>query len=560
MTGRLSEHFRFIGPKILLHLGISAASGIALGVVEIAFSYALQAFLVTIGVLHPDNAMLPGYLLSLSLGGVFGLIAAVGLLRGLLLGVNYYFQGSASEEFLCTVRSRLIHWALHSDSASSSEVTSLFNARAVGAVAAIYAWQALITQAPIILLLGFTLVVISPLLTVSAAVALLVMAPMMLWIDARLKETSTATISDWDRANARLLMSMKNLLLLQIYGMEQTEDRLAQESLRRYRIGTTRRYALAAAKNVTPQILGLVVVSLVALIAKKHALLAPGVLASYFYLFLRLVQSSASANAASSDLVFGLPHYRILLDWWRRAQERAALTSKAEGPAVPGGSVGWRLDDVSFRYADGAAKVFDGFSATLKPGQTAVITGPSGTGKSTLLGLLLGNLRPMSGTAELLLEDGKRLPLEQCRAGLVRRVGYVGPESFLVEGTVYDNLVYGVRHKPSDAEVEEALRLAECQFLLALPKGLQHRITEQGQGLSAGQKQRLSLARALLRRPTVLILDEATSNLDMETEARLVDTLAKLKGSMTIVAVTHRRELLRIADMHLELEGIQSLT
>jgi len=90
-------------------------------------------------------------------------------------------------------------------------------------------------------------------------------------------------------------------------------------------------------------------------------------------------------------------------------------------------------------------------------------------------------------------------------------------------------------------------------FVFNLPGKLSYRLTEQGQGLSAGQKQRLALARALLRNPKALVLDEATSNLDSITEMKLVETFKQLKGSVTLVAVTHRLELLRIADQHLEL-------
>ena len=95
-----------------------------------------------------------------------------------------------------------------------------------------------------------------------------------------------------------------------------------------------------------------------------------------------------------------------------------------------------------------------------------------------------------------------------------------------------------------------ALNLANCAFVSRLDKGLEHGLTEQGEGLSAGQKQRLALARALLRKPNVLILDEATSNLDIHSEESLVKTFEQLKGKVTIIAVTHREALLRIADQH----------
>lgn len=129
----------------------------------------------------------------------------------------------------------------------------------------------------------------------------------------------------------------------------------------------------------------------------------------------------------------------------------------------------------------------------------------------------------------------------------------MGAESFIVEGTIRDNLLYGLEHSPTSQEINSAIELAECSFIHELPKKLDHPLTENGQGLSAGQKQRIALARALLRRPKALILDEATANLDSETEARLIQTLQRLKKNHTILAVTHRPALVEVADRTLEL-------
>ena len=115
-------------------------------------------------------------------------------------------------------------------------------------------------------------------------------------------------------------------------------------------------------------------------------------------------------------------------------------------------------------------------------------------------------------------------------------------------GTIRDQLMLGQPAQPGAAEIREALALAQCCFVDRLALGLDHPVTEQGGGLSAGQKQRLSIARAILRKPAMLLLDEATSNLDAGTEAAVVAALASLRGRMTIVAITHRDAVLSIAD------------
>lgn len=216
------------------------------------------------------------------------------------------------------------------------------------------------------------------------------------------------------------------------------------------------------------------------------------------------------------------------------------------------GLVGWSLKNVRFQYPGASATVFNEFDAQIRPGETCVIRGPSGAGKTTLLGILLGELKPGLGEVNVSNESGV-YPLASVRSELLPRVGYVGPESFLLEGSIRENLVYGLDRVPSDTEVQHALDLAECGFVRELPRGLDHHLTEQGQGLSAGQKQRLSLARALLRDPRILVLDEATSNLDTETEGRLVETLSGLKRKMTLIVVTHRDQPLKLADQTIQL-------
>jgi ABC-type bacteriocin/lantibiotic exporter with double-glycine peptidase domain len=270
------------------------------------------------------------------------------------------------------------------------------------------------------------------------------------------------------------------------------------------------------------------------------------------------VQAFAEVVKLSSTIIFYMPNTVRLAVWWAEHSGDSIRASKtpeslAEEPAF-GGGIGWNLEGVSFRFTEEMPSLFNGLKLRILPRSSLVITGASGSGKSTLLALLLGNLRPSEGSVSLLAEGEERAPEGKVRRKLLASIGYVGPESFLVEGTILENVTYGINRPCSDADVKEALLQAECGFVFSLPRGLDHRITEQGTGLSAGQKQRLSLARALLRKPLALILDEATSNLDRESEARLIETLRGLKASTTLIIVTHREAILTLADQILTLD------
>ena len=225
-----------------------------------------------------------------------------------------------------------------------------------------------------------------------------------------------------------------------------------------------------------------------------------------------------------------------------------------ESVAPIAGPIGWFVDGVCYRYPDGGDVIVSGLSTEIKPGTAVVLTGPSGSGKSTILGLLLGQLEPTSGTVDVQV-DGERLGIARAAPRMLRHVGYIGADGFLVEGTLRENLFYGLDRVPTPDEIEDALARAECSFIDGFPDRLNHRLTFHGAGLSSGQKQRLALARALLRKPRALILDEATSNLDSETEWRILQTLRRLKGEVTLVIATHRPALIELGDERVDLGG-----
>lgn len=529
-----------------------AALGVVLFGVDAAFAMLLQVFFVKVGVMGTGALHLPPWMPDMPGRWTMAVLAAFGALRGLLYGLQAFMQGATQEEFVTLQRRRVLEWTFTSPSASTAEVTSLFNLRAVYAGTAVYNLQAAAVQATLAVLLGAGLLVLAPKLTVFVAAALTLLVVPLRWADRRIKSAGDGLKREWDRTNERLVVSIKNLLLLQIHGTQREEEGRAQQSLSATLAHALSYYRLTGLKTGLPQFYGVLTVAAVAALTVRVAGLPAGFLLSYLYLVLRFVQTVAQASQAYSTYLLNRPQLDGLRDWWREHWAERAPAA-AEAPAEPlAAPFGWRLDGVAFGYP-GSAPLFQGLSLDVPPGGTLVVQGPSGAGKSTLLSLLLGGLAPSAGSVSVRLPDGSERPLAELRGRVLKSLGYVGPETFLVEGTVLKNLRYGLDREPTGAELEEALSLAECGFLKSLPGGLSHALSEQGQGLSAGQKQRLALARALLRRPTALILDEATANLDHDTEERLVATLERLKGRMTLVAVTHRKPLTRLADRLLTL-------
>jgi ABC-type multidrug transport system fused ATPase/permease subunit len=214
-------------------------------------------------------------------------------------------------------------------------------------------------------------------------------------------------------------------------------------------------------------------------------------------------------------------------------------------------SDGLEADDVVFQYATRTEPALCGVGFVLRPGETLGIIGPTGSGKSTLLDVVLGMIEPDAGSVTV---DG--VPLADCRDGWQRSIGYVPQDVYLVDDTLRANVALGwLGEEIDDGRVVEAIHLAGLDDVVAdLPDGLQTVVGERGVRLSGGQRQRVGLARALYVQPSVLVLDEATSNLDQATEHRIVETLAALRGGVTMVVVTHRIASVRHCDRLLYLD------
>jgi len=210
------------------------------------------------------------------------------------------------------------------------------------------------------------------------------------------------------------------------------------------------------------------------------------------------------------------------------------------------------FDAVDFSYPD-RESVLTGISLNIKAGETVGLVGSTGSGKTTLVGLLLRFHDPLKGNVKLDGNDVTELKLQSLRGS----ISLVSQNTTLFPGSVRENILYG---RPSASEVEliEAAKIAEAtNFIDELPKGWETDIGEDGHRLSGGQRQRLAIARAVLKDAPILVFDEATSNVDNETEAALQRSIERISSDRTTIIIAHRLSTVRNADKIAVLESGQ---
>ncbi|HUJ58730.1 MAG TPA: ABC transporter transmembrane domain-containing protein [Kofleriaceae bacterium] len=220
--------------------------------------------------------------------------------------------------------------------------------------------------------------------------------------------------------------------------------------------------------------------------------------------------------------------------------------------ALPAGGGAIAFERVSFTYpARPGQQVLDEVDVAIRPGEVVALVGPSGAGKSTFLSLLYRFYDVDAGRVTFEGVDVRELPLAELR----RSLAMVAQEPVLWAGTIRDNIAYGRAGATDDEIVQAAKDASAHDFISAFPEGYATRIGERGTKLSGGQKQRVALARALVANPRVLILDEATSNLDAESEAAVQAALARVRADRTTIIVAHRLSTVRDADRIIVIDG-----
>ena len=383
------------------------------------------------------------------------------------------------------------------------------------------------------------------LLTVSWKLSMLVLAGGLITRlvqrsgEAELRALSAHTVVANQHLADRMLFSVFAARLIRLFHSQEAEQKLfdqASDDLRRANLQVE---SISSALGPLLEAMHGLLFVIVLLVAVFTGVSLP-VLAAFLVLMnrlqphLRAFEQSGAAFASSSA------HFKEV-EW---------LLERADKPVTPAGDLPFdrlhreiEFENVTFEYRDRGDPALSNASFRLRRGRSTALIGSSGAGKSTIISLLCRLVEPVSGTIKV---DGQ--PLSRIKiSDWLNSIAIAGQDIDLIDATIAENISYN-RTDMDGSGIEQAARDAGADFIEDLPLGLETLVGSQGLSLSGGQRQRIGIARALARRPDILILDEATNAVDHETETDILETIRRLPADTTLIVISHRRSTIAFCD------------
>jgi ATP-binding cassette, subfamily B, multidrug efflux pump len=390
---------------------------------------------------------------------------------------------------------------------------------------------------------------ISPLL---ALVALVTVPVTMLVTGAIMKRSQGMFIDQWRRTgrlNAHIEEAFTGHALVKVFGRRhEVEQVFAEENDALYRASFGAQFVSGLIMPTMMFIgnLNYVVIAVLGGLRVANGTMSLGDVQAFIQYSRQftqpLTQVASMMNLLQSGVASAERVFELLDAEEEPEEEHATPAEGGRGEVV--------FDDVSFRYEPDQPLIED-LSLVAEPGHTVAIVGPTGAGKTTLVNLLMRFYEVSGGRITLDGVDIAKMSRDELRAG----IGMVLQDTWLFGGTIAENIAYGASRKVTRGEIEEAARAAHAdRFVRTLPDGYDTVIDDEGTGVSAGEKQLITIARAFLSDPVILVLDEATSSVDTRTEVLIQKAMAKLAHGRTSFVIAHRLSTIRDADTILVME------
>ncbi len=537
--------YGFVGKRAALFGVIGVLSGFMIFAADLVMASALQRFFLAAGLISvAAGKEIVHYPHTPAVEAVF--LISIGFLRAALMWANGFIHGMCHTTLETEKRKEIVIWALESGSEPVGKVNNLITDISVGNAAAVSG--AFLIASRFIFAAGLLCAMLyySFSLTLLVIACMAAIAPAHFLVDRSISRSATTIQKSLSGAVSEVSSAVKNALFIKLHFLQEAEIKAISRRISDYARASYTYYSLSSLRSAIPQTLGLIAVVLIVLGGSSQFGEA-SIMVAFLYLVLRLFQVLSDLASISANYRLNHPRVKVMFQWWFTTyQERSVSTRHQVTTSEP---VGFTGEDLSYHWPDGTRTGIEKINFDIAPGSITLIHGPSGIGKTTLMHILLGLISPSFGRLTWYTNNvnptvlSGRLPVP---------LAYVGPDPFIISGTIRDQLCMGQELPPSDDEMRSSLLAVGADFA----QDLCYHVTEQGGRLSAGQKQRIALARAILRKPSLLLLDEATANLDPVSEQLVLKNLRDLNQGVTIILISHRPHPLLNPDFTIALENI----
>lgn len=535
MKSKLLKLKSFLGRRVIKLVLACSLVGIFYFLVEISFVYVLQLFLLSLGLIDNSQTFLPSWLPRTA---IFSFIVLVifGLMKAFGQGLKIYFTNKTQQAFLLSQRSHLLKISFLYASKSTKEITAAFSELSTQAGSVVNQTSQLIVSlvsASLFLIYGTYL---APKEMVIGIVTLFVIALPLKTISQRINKYGKKIVIDFTNANERLLTGLKNSFFIRLYGFGESEVQKGKRSLIEYEKSMMRYAFGSSVLSAFPIASGVTIIAILTLVSRSYFDTSGIKLMAFFYVFIRFAQSMSETFNITSYMRVNFESFKKLYEWSIKKDIKIPENYRDNEKEL----ISIRGSNLAFSYDN--ESVFNEVNFDLKLGDIFLIKGESGSGKSTLLNLILGLYKGTTG--DVFYNDKAGVP-----KNIADFIGYVGPTPYIITGTIRENLFYGLDKERSEDEILSAIKFSSLD---SMNLGLDSYLSDNTE-LSTGQKQRLSIARAILRSPKLLILDEATSNLDSVTENKIIDNLMSIHKDIITIVVSHRDSFDHVATKRLDM-------